>query len=395
MRQKAIAIGVTLLLVLVLFAVMLPISIGEPSSRGARGFNDAGNTVVGTHLAGTVYEYDQSNNLVWQKGGFSAALGIDRLDNGNTLVTEWYGRRVVEVDSSGATVWSSTIPLVYPRRGYRLDNGNTLISDCRGSMVYEVDLANNIVWQYSPGGNVYDAKRLDNGNTLICDTTQDRVTEVDLSGNIVWTVPSTIVQNPLSAQRLPNGNTVISDYSHNRVVEVDMSLNVVWDSSVVYAPMWPIWDAQRLNNGNTLFVVAYSNAVYEIDMSGNLVWQQSVGGWPKCIERIEAPPIIDATIDIDPNTLNLESNGNWITGYVDFPTGYDVNDIDVSSVQLENAIPADWGEVQGTTQMLKFDRMAVEDLIGAPTDSIELEISGQITDGTPFVGTDSIRAIQN
>jgi hypothetical protein len=394
MRQKAIAIGITLLLVMVLFAALIPATIGESSSRGTRAMNDPGNTVVGSHLNDAVYEYDQANNLVWQKSGPDAVLGVDRIDNGNTLATEWYGRKVTEIDPSGNVVWTSTIPLVNPRRGYRLDNGNTLISDCRGSMVYEVDLANNIVWQFSPGGNVYDAKRLANGNTLICDTTQDRVTEVDLSGNIVWMVPPTIVQNPLSAQRLANGNTVISDYSHNRVIEVDLALNIVWDSSVVYAPMFPIWDAQRLQNGNTLFAVAYNNAIYEIDMAGNLVWQQSVGGWPKCIERIEAPPKIDATIDIDPNTLNLDSNGNWITGYVDFPTGYDVNDIDVDTVMLDNAISADWGEVQDTTQMLKFDRMATEDLIGAPTDSVELEITGQITDGTPFDGTDSIRAIQ-
>ena len=98
------------------------------------------------------------------------------------------------------------------------------------------------------------------------------------------------------------------------------------------------------------------------------------------------------SINIDPDTLNLRSKGRWISCYIDIP-GYDVNDIDISTILLEDKIPADWGDVQGTTLMVKFDRSEVEDYIGTPQDSIELWVTGEFHDGTQFEGSDTIRVI--
>jgi hypothetical protein len=105
------------------------------------------------------------------------------------------------------------------------------------------------------------------------------------------------------------------------------------------------------------------------------------------------PLLLIATIDIDPDTLNLESNGNWITVYIDLPTGYDVNNIDISSIMLDNTLMADWGEVQNTTLMVKFDRLDVENLIGMPQAAVELTVDGRINNGPYFTGQDTIRAI--
>ncbi|UCF09039.1 MAG: hypothetical protein JSW28_04980 [Thermoplasmata archaeon] len=108
---------------------------------------------------------------------------------------------------------------------------------------------------------------------------------------------------------------------------------------------------------------------------------------------IGIPPPIPATIDIDPDTLNLKSKGRWITCYIDLPEGYDVDEIDISTILLEDTIPAEWGDVQGTTLMVKFDRGEVEDYIGAPQDAIELWVTGKFYDGTEFKGSDTIRVI--
>ena len=43
--------------------------------------------------------------------------------------------------------------------------------------------------------------------------------------------------------------------------------------------------------------------------------------------------------------------------------------------------------------MVKFERLAVEDLIGVPDDNVELTVTGQLTDGTKFIGSDTICAI--
>jgi len=53
--------------------------------------------------------------------------------------------------------------------------------------------------------------------------------------------------------------------------------------------------------------------------------------------------IIEAVVDIDPNTLNLNSGGRWITCYIELPEGYDVNDIDGRTVTVEN-VRAHMGE---------------------------------------------------
>jgi len=35
---------------------------------------------------------------------------------------------------------------------------------------------------------------------------------------------------------------------------------------------------------------------------------------------------LSATVDLDPDTLNLESKGKWITCYIELPEGYDTGD---------------------------------------------------------------------
>ncbi|MHC4501169.1 MAG: choice-of-anchor Q domain-containing protein, partial [Planctomycetota bacterium] len=111
----------------------------------------------------------------------------------------------------------------------------------------------------------------------------------------------------------------------------------------------------------------------------------------------EYTPPIPAEINVKPKTLNLRSKGKSIACRIYLPEGYNIADIDPDSIFLEDEIPADWIWFYEDEQvvMAKFSRPALQQLLadlGTPT-TVELLVSGQLIDGTPFEGTDTIRVI--
>ena len=124
---------------------------------------------------------------------------------------------------------------------------------------------------------------------------------------------------------------------------------------------------------------------------------------------------IGATVDFYPKTLNLKSRGTWITAYIELPEPYDVSDINVTTVFLDGAIPAEskpWAigdyDNDGISDelMVKFDRYTVTEHIWAklyhmgiepssfPKEGVEvgLTITGLLNTET-FEGSDTIRVI--
>jgi len=131
------------------------------------------------------------------------------------------------------------------------------------------------------------------------------------------------------------------------------------------------------------------------------------------LQLIEGPVeiIIDADVDVDPNTLNLNSKGNWITCYIELPEDSDSDIVDIANINAENVtladVPAYIGEqgwasretrISNTVdhdgdgvleRMVKFDRSAVQAAL-KPGDNTVL-VKGAFPDGvTFFQGTDVI-----
>lgn len=116
--------------------------------------------------------------------------------------------------------------------------------------------------------------------------------------------------------------------------------------------------------------------------------------------------VIPATVDFDPDTLNLKSKGKYVTAYIELPESYDVANIDISTVKIstvsmEDGIPAELSPTQvgdydndGVADlMVKFDRASVQAAVATTGGAVELTVSGELTDGSTFEGTDTIRVI--
>ena len=117
---------------------------------------------------------------------------------------------------------------------------------------------------------------------------------------------------------------------------------------------------------------------------------------------------IPAEVKITPQSLNLGSNGNWVSCRIGLPDGYDVKDVDLDSICI-TAIDGD-GTVlglpvcrdpgspssAGRTLMVKFSREALATVLtgAGVSDSVTLTVSGAGVAGTEafaFSGDDTIK----
>lgn len=179
------------------------------------------------------------------------------------------------------------------------------------------------------------------------------------------------------------------------------------------------WDTGYPTGGN------YWSDYTGIDLfsgpSQNLIGSDDIGDTPYIIDvnnRDYYPlmnpwtptsPIFTVTVNIDPDTLNQMSKGRLVTAYMELPMGYNLSDIDLSSIRLNNTIPIDpsalitIGDYNGNgipDMMMKFSRRAITALtiraIGTPARSstITLIITGKLKDGTLFQGSYTIKIIK-
>jgi hypothetical protein len=102
----------------------------------------------------------------------------------------------------------------------------------------------------------------------------------------------------------------------------------------------------------------------------------------------QAEPGESMSVTIKPETLNLASKGKF-TAFILFPEGFDVSQIDLSTVSCAGA-PAVKGIAAGNVYIAKFNRNALANVL---TGNVTLTVTGEFKDGTPFEGSDVIRVI--
>jgi outer membrane protein assembly factor BamB len=231
---------------------------------------------VADHNTGKVIKIKEDGALLWDAPNRNGH-DVQVLKNGNVLIVN--GPVAQEVAPDRTVVWEVGKPLVESAESaQRLPNGNTVIADNGGHRVIEINPNKEIVWEYPventnqrPEPTMRQVRRIANGNTLICASTEDKVLEVDKAGKVVW---SFAVPFPYLAERLKNGNTLISSgggYGSAPgyfLVEVNKKGKVVWkyggeDSPADQHLNWPSGFV-RLPNGNTLIGIALEGVIREV-----------------------------------------------------------------------------------------------------------------------------------
>ncbi len=211
----------------------------------------------------------------------------------------------------------------------------------------------------------------------------------------------------VSRRELPENNPriFIVASENNTLVDIDFGWNGIDISHVlnkgeVWTVLWPenIADTAHVESSKGIQVI-YRSDYSHPDHPGVNVSYLAV--------PLSGKKEIEAAVDIRPNTLNRKSKGKWITAYIELPGGFDVADIDVGTLAITelNGTPLGipiYAELSPTNisdydsdgiqdLMVKFDRKTLSQLL-VPGNPV-LKLKGQLSDGTTFQGSDTLRVI--
>ena len=190
---------------------------------------------------GTVSERDFAGHVYWSKA-VAQPIACQRLPNGHVFIAS--SRRLLEVDRSGAEVWS------VERGGIasavkRPDGRIVLVTLAMAQQVSQCVLldARGQVLKSFPVGRCLTFAGLEtqpDGRVLVAEFHDNRVAEYDADGRRVW---SAAVDKPTSVTRLPGGHMLVASHMGLYVAELDRDGQKVWE----YKPPADVrpWAARR------------------------------------------------------------------------------------------------------------------------------------------------------
>ena len=107
--------------------------------------------------------------------------------------------------------------------------------------------------------------------------------------------------------------------------------------------------------------------------------------------------VTELSVDLNPNNLNLKSNGRWVTLRVTPPSGRSADEIDIRSLKLwygGKDVTAMWGNVDDGVLMVKFSRASLQKILSEQAGKeVKIKVTGAYNDDTTFGGEDTIRVI--
>ncbi len=142
--------------------------------------------------------------------------------------------------------------------------------------------------------------------------------------------------------------------------------------------------------------------ILQIDANGDGIFEKTVTAGSN-LTRDQFILQTETTINFDPDTLNLRSKGQFVTVYIKLPTGFDVSQIDISSIRLNSSIPAlskpviigDFDSNGIPELMVKFERSKVQRILN-PGERVPISVTGKVFHNASYLtfkGNDTIKVV--
>lgn len=130
----------------------------------------------------------------------------------------------------------------------------------------------------------------------------------------------------------------------------------------------------------------------ETDIDGN----PRIAGAKIDLGADEVVPPIPVVVRVMPRTLNLQSNGEWISCTVKIPDEYSIYDVNTDTIALNKQIQPAWYKTneEANKLLIKLDRYDTQQLLKDLEGMVPVTVRGELLDGTKIKGSDEIRVIK-
>jgi len=373
-----------------------------------------GGGIYGNNTNATIQDNLIKNNISGYGGGLALCDGLikDNIITGNTVnVSYGNGAGLHQCDgtiqgniityniANGSKTSGGGIDHSYGTIQNNIISNNSAafgagISGGRGIIINNIISGNSAI---SGGGLKWSHGRIQH-NTIVGNTATESGGGLDSIAS--WYSHSGIYNNIIWGNDAPAGAQINNSYSPEYSCIQDWTgggTGNINGNPLFVEPGY--WDGENTWVEGDYHLLPWSPCINMGDPNGDYSGQVDMDGEPRVMwgrvdmgaDEIIEPVYVD--VAITPTTLNLASNGKWITCYIWLPEGYDPDDVYCCIVIDGIEVEADRVHSNESGQYItaKFNRDDIDYLL--EPGNVELTVFCQTSDGTWFTGTDTITVL--